>query len=585
MIEKMADNPRPAKGQGDPTPAKFKSDSFFVSSLRRLIRHKLAVIGMIILSVFLVLTIFADQFRTHSITSQNLRNRFAPPTRALVVPTDILIEGNQRVTAFSSGDVYARDAQMNLPRWNQQIDEPVLKTAASSETAYALLESGDIKAFALAQGGEVWRASVEGAQWIGAHETGLFVVKDDGQVGFLDENGEMMYVHSLPTAVAPPSEPKLVQPIFVTVDGQVYRVDESGASLLAELPTAEIARVAVTEASVYAVGAEGLVSMALDDGALTAHPGFVEPDETTAFLTKFQDTLLIGFDSRSYARYSLADESILWTAELEDEIVNLGHDGIRNVQIATAAGRILQINPATGGITSSRMLEGYKDVNIMGTDELGRDVFSRLLAGGRVSISLGFLVSIVSVVLGSIVGAVAGYYGGVMDTVVMRFVDFMLAIPSLPLLMLISFILGPSFQTMTIVLVIFGWMTISRVVRSQTLSLKQQDFFVAAKAIGVSTPGIIFRHLLPNVIGPVIVAATLQVGTAILSESQLSYLGLGIQPPTPSWGNMLMNARSYLTTSPWLALWPGLCIFLVLLAINFIGDGLRDALDPKLKGR
>lgn len=302
-------------------------------------------------------------------------------------------------------------------------------------------------------------------------------------------------------------------------------------------------------------------------------------------MTKFADMLLISDQAQLFLGYDLTQTDLRWESTIEDALVNIGHDMNRAIQIATDRGRILAINPQTGGITSSRMLEGYKDINYLGTDELGRDVFSRILAGGRVSLSLGILVSFIGVIIGSTVGAITGYYGGWIDNVLMRCVDFMLAIPQLPMLMLISYILGPSFRTMTIVLVLFGWMTVARIVRSQTLSLKQQEFFMAARALGVSTPRIIFFHLLPNVLGPIIVAATLQVGSAILSESQLSYLGLGIQPPTPSWGNMLMNARSYLTTAPGLALWPGLCIFLVLLAINFIGDGMRDALDPKLKGR
>lgn len=219
----------------------------------------------------------------------------------------------------------------------------------------------------------------------------------------------------------------------------------------------------------------------------------------------------------------------------------------------------------------------------MGTDELGRDVLVRIMAGGRVSLSLGFIVSLTSVVIGGSLGIISGYLGGKIDHLLMRFVDFMLSLPSLAILLIMAYIIGPGFWNMVMVLVLFGWMGICRIVRGVTLSLKEEEFVQAAQALGVSTPRIILRHLFPNTLAPMIVSATLGVGTAILSESYLSYLGLGIQPPTPSWGNMLMNARQYLSTAPWLAIWPGFFIFITILAFNFIGDGLRDALDPKLK--
>lgn len=219
----------------------------------------------------------------------------------------------------------------------------------------------------------------------------------------------------------------------------------------------------------------------------------------------------------------------------------------------------------------------------MGTDELGRDVMVRIMAGGRVSLSLGFIVSLTSVIIGGTLGIVSGYLGGKIDHILMRFVDFMLSLPSLAILLIMAYIIGPGFWNMVLVLVLFGWMGICRIVRGVTLSLKEEEFIQAAQALGVSTPRIIIRHLFPNTLAPMIVSATLGVGTAILSESYLSYLGLGIQPPTPSWGNMLMNARQYLSTAPWLAIWPGFFIFITILAFNFIGDGLRDALDPKLK--
>ncbi len=221
----------------------------------------------------------------------------------------------------------------------------------------------------------------------------------------------------------------------------------------------------------------------------------------------------------------------------------------------------------------------------MGTDELGRDFFSRIIAGGKISLSLGIIVSLTSVIIGSTVGAVSGFFGGLVDSILMRIVDFMISLPRLPILLVMAAMMGAGFTNIIVILVIFGWMGVSRVVRAQVLSLKEQEYVLAARAIGVSTPRIIFLHILPNTLAPIIVNASLQCGGAILQESYLSYLGLGIQPPTPSWGNMLMNARQYLTSAPWLAIWPGIFIFFTILAFNFMGDGLRDAFDPKLKGR
>lgn len=239
-------------------------------------------------------------------------------------------------------------------------------------------------------------------------------------------------------------------------------------------------------------------------------------------------------------------------------------------------------------ITTTNLMGRFKAPSAqhwMGTDELGRDVLGRIIAGGKVSLSLGLLVSLTSVFVGSVVGAVAGYFGGKVDAILMRIVDFMLSLPQLPILLVVAALIGPGFINIVVILVVFGWMGISRVVRSQVLSIKEQEYIQASRALGVKTPRIIFRHVLPNTLAPIIVNASLACGQAILQESYLSYLGLGIQPPTSSWGNMLMNARQYLTTAPWLAVWPGVFIFFTILAFNFMGDGLRDAFDPKLKGR
>jgi peptide/nickel transport system permease protein len=225
----------------------------------------------------------------------------------------------------------------------------------------------------------------------------------------------------------------------------------------------------------------------------------------------------------------------------------------------------------------------------MGTDELGRDVFTRVLYAGRVSLSVGFLVAISSTVIGGVVGVISGYVGGRVDEVTMRFVDVLRSLPALPILIVLSQLLRLQFGvsggiwTIIIILVVLGWTGIARIVRGVVLSLKEQQFVVAARAAGATQTRIIFVHLFPNVTSQMIVAVTLGAGSAISAESALSFLGLGIQPPTPSWGNMLFNAQSYLWNEPWIAVFPGLFIFITLLSFNFVGDGLRDALDPRTR--
>jgi peptide/nickel transport system permease protein len=234
--------------------------------------------------------------------------------------------------------------------------------------------------------------------------------------------------------------------------------------------------------------------------------------------------------------------------------------------------------------------------HILGTDKLGRDLFSRLLYAGRISLGVALIVTLLTTILGTLIGAASGAFGGIVDTVLMRFADVMLTLPFLPMVLVLSSslrqyaalqdFLGSSMSVaiIIIVLLIFGWMGNARLVRGSVLSLREQDFIDASRALGAGQARIILRHLVPNSLAPIIVSATLGFGTVIIAESALSFLGFGIMPPVPTWGNMLNEARNspleYLFTQ---ALSPGLCIFFTVLAINFIGDGLRDALDPRLK--
>jgi peptide/nickel transport system permease protein len=217
----------------------------------------------------------------------------------------------------------------------------------------------------------------------------------------------------------------------------------------------------------------------------------------------------------------------------------------------------------------------------MGTDDLGRDEATRVLMGGRLSLSVGLLAVALSIVVGTLVGAFAGYFGGLVDSVLMRLTELFISFPPLFVLILLAALFGTSVWTIVLVIGLLRWMVVARLVRAAYLQLKQQEFVTAARALGASTQQLMWRHILPNAVSSLVVAATLGVAGAILTESTLSFLGLGIQLPTATWGNMLRAAQSNMTTAPWLAFFPGLFIFLTILSINYVGDGLRDALDPR----
>lgn len=218
-----------------------------------------------------------------------------------------------------------------------------------------------------------------------------------------------------------------------------------------------------------------------------------------------------------------------------------------------------------------------------GTDDLGRDEFSRALYAGRVSLSIGIAVAVVAASAGTTVGALAGYYGRLADAALMRFTDVALSVPPLPLIIVLSAVVKPSPQILVLIIAGVGWMGTARLVRSAFLSIRETEYVEAARAAGCGSLRVILRHALPNSLAPVIVAASLAVGNAIITESVLSFLGVGIQPPTASWGNMLQNAQSTMATKPWLSIFPGVLILLSVLSVNGLGDGLRDAMDVRAK--
>ncbi len=243
----------------------------------------------------------------------------------------------------------------------------------------------------------------------------------------------------------------------------------------------------------------------------------------------------------------------------------------------------------------SAILKTFSTFHIFGTDEVGRDVFIRLIYGARVSIGVGIMVALFSAFIGLLIGGIAGFYGGKIDMLLMRATDALLSLPTIPILIVFSAVdlsklpmikqmMNPSYESiikMFVIMCLFSWMTVARLVRGSILSLREREFVLAAKTLGANDATIIIRHMFPNVIAPMLVAITLGIGSSIIYESALSFLGLGIMPPTPSWGNMLNNAQEVIYKNVWLTVLPGLMIFITTVSFNFVGDGLQDAVDPK----
>ena len=217
----------------------------------------------------------------------------------------------------------------------------------------------------------------------------------------------------------------------------------------------------------------------------------------------------------------------------------------------------------------------------LGTDQLGRDALTRLIYGGRISLSVGLSSALIATLLGTLVGSISGFYRGIAEVVLMRATEIVMSIPLLPLVLLISGLLRPNVPLLIGIIGALTWMSTARLVRSQFLTLRERDYVEAARALGAGDLRLIARHILPNAVGPITVSATLAVGRSIMLESALSFFGFGVQPPTPTWGNLLNSATPWLSTAPWLAIPPGLCIFVTVLAANFLGDGLRDAVEPR----
>ncbi len=240
-------------------------------------------------------------------------------------------------------------------------------------------------------------------------------------------------------------------------------------------------------------------------------------------------------------------------------------------------------DPYKTDVSPEAKLQPPSRAHVFGTDDLGRDIFSRMVYGARISLTVGFIAVFIMLAIGVTLGALAGYYGGKADAYIMQLVEIMLCVPPIYLILIMLVIFGPSIVSVMVVIGLTSWTGLARLVRAEFLSLRERDFVAAAKAMGASDLRIIFRHILPNAMGIIFVTATLSVGSAVLIESGLSFLGFGVQIPTPTWGNILTTGRYYIDYAWWMMLFPGLAILVTVLSFNMVGDGLRNILDPRMK--
>jgi peptide/nickel transport system permease protein len=313
----------------------------------------------------------------------------------------------------------------------------------------------------------------------------------------------------------------------------------------------------------------------------TGDPTQQEPGQNNIEVAEFHD------DSEHLQREAESMRSIVWRRFRRHPAAIISMGILLTLLLGVILVSFSPYDPETSDMSSR--LQPPSLQHPMGTDQLGRDMLTRVLYGGRISIVVALMVVVITLLVGIPVGAIAGYFGGAIDNVLMRITDVALTLPTLLVLILLSAIMRevelPLFErnsVMTIALVIglLSWMTAARLLRAEYLSIRELEFIEAAHAMGASNLRVITRHILPNAISPIIVQSTLMLGFAIMIESGLSFLGFGIQPPTPSWGNLLSNAQQHMTQHPWLAIFPGLMIFLTVISINYIGDALRDAIDP-----
>ncbi len=290
----------------------------------------------------------------------------------------------------------------------------------------------------------------------------------------------------------------------------------------------------------------------------------------------------LGGDVLRRPRRSLWSDA--WDQFRRHRLAMLGASVLIVLVLATLFGPLVY-GASFSKLSFSESLVGPSVVHPFGTDDLGRDLLARALLGGRVSIAVGIVAVLIAITVGVLVGAISGFFGGRIDMVLMRLTDMFLSLPQLPLLLLVIFLFRDLLRQIVSVIGILNWMPVARLVRASFLSLKQKEFVEAARAVGSTDRRIIVQHIMPNVLSPVLVAATLGVGAAIITESALSFLGLGFPPDVPTWGRLLYDAQNFLDIAPWWAIFPGSLIFLTVLSINYMGDGLRDALDPRSRRR